>query len=114
VTSSKKALGEDFREAAGATGGAGSSEGGNETIRLRMINKVYELRREGLFENGEYCRDPWTKIIIYDYVRRKGSRPLTGEWITLGHFSHTASHVRPSSPTQRRRSRNASGMTWRD
>jgi len=90
----KKALGEDFREAAGATGGAYASEGGNEAIRLRMINKVYELRREGLFENGEYCSDPWIKIIIYDYVRRKGSRPLTGEWITLGHFPHTASHVK--------------------
>lgn len=90
----KDAIRVDFREAAEAIGGMYECEDGREVIRLKMINKFYELRKEGLFENDLYCRDSWAKIIICDYVRRKGSRPLTGEWITLGHFPHTASHVK--------------------
>lgn len=90
----KEAVGADFREAAEAIGGTNESAAGGEAIRLKMLNKVYELRKEGLFDNDIYCRDPWTKIIIYDYVRRRGRRPLTGEWIALGHFPHTASHVK--------------------
>lgn len=84
----------DFREAAEAIGGAYEPDAGKEAIRLEMINKVYELRKEGLFENDIPCSDSWAKIIICDYVRRKGRRPLTGEWIALGHFPHTASHVK--------------------
>ena len=71
------------------------ADNGREIIRLKMLNKPYEMRKEGLFENGEYCRDSWSKIIIYDYIRRKGrSKPFTGEWVTLGYFPNTASHVK--------------------
>ena len=90
----KEATAVNFKETAETIGGTYEAAGSRETIRLRMINRAYELRKEGLFDNGEYCPDPWTKIIIYDYVRRKGSSPLTGDWITLGHFPHTASHVK--------------------
>jgi len=90
----KEAMGVDFIGTAEAIGGTYESGDGKEAIRLKTINKVYELRKEGLFKNDEYCRDSWAKIIICDYVRRKGSRPLTGDWITLGHFPHTASHVK--------------------
>jgi hypothetical protein len=90
----KEAIGVDFREAAEAIGGRYGLEDGKEAISLRLINRVYELRKEGLFEKGEHSRDSWAKIIICDYVRRKGSRPLTGDWIALGHFPHTASHVK--------------------
>ena len=90
----KEAIRVDFREAAVATGGVYESNNGRDVIRLKMINKLYELRKEGLFKDNDYCRDPWTKIIIYDYVRRKGVSPLTGDWMTLGHFPDTASHVK--------------------
>jgi hypothetical protein len=90
----KEATAVNLKETAETIGGTYNAADGRETIRLRMINRVYELRKEGLFENDEYCPDPWTKIIIYDYVRRKGSSPLTEDWITLGHFPHTASHVK--------------------
>lgn len=90
----KEATAVNFKETAENLGGAYAAADGRETIRIRMLNRVYELRKEGLFENDEYCPDPWTKIIIYDYVRRKGSSRLTGDWITLGHFPHTASHVK--------------------
>jgi hypothetical protein len=90
----EEAVSMDFREAAERIGGAYVPDGGKETIRIRMTNKVYELRKKGLFENGSYCVDVWAKIIIYDYVRRKGSSPLTGERVTLGHFPRTATHVK--------------------
>ena len=90
----KKATVVDFRETAEAIGGLYESNNGSDVISLRMINTFYELRREGLFKDNVYCPDPWTKIIIYDYVRRKGVSPLTGDWITLGHFPNTASHVK--------------------
>jgi hypothetical protein len=54
--------------------------------------KEYEVRNEGLFEDDNYCQDSWSKIIIYDYVRRKGNIPLTGDWVSLGHFPGAASH----------------------
>lgn len=82
----------DFKEAAYAIGGHFAVRNGGETIRLNMMNKEYEVRKEGLFENDEYCQDSWSKIILYDYVRKKGNTPLTGDWVSLGHFPETASH----------------------
>lgn len=84
----------NLKEASGAIGGRYESKNGEEKIALKMLNKPYEMRRKGLYEGGIYCLDSWSKIIIYDYVRRKGSRPLTGEWVTLGYFPNTASHVK--------------------
>ncbi|MFZ2198243.1 MAG: DUF3786 domain-containing protein [Thermodesulfovibrionales bacterium] len=90
----KEAVAVDFREAAEAVGGSYASSGGKEAIRLRMINKTYEISKEGLFENNIYSSDTWARIIICDYVRRHSARPPTGELIGLGHFPHTASHVK--------------------
>lgn len=84
----------NFEETAAAVGGSYEMENSCEVIRLSMLNKPFEMRREGLFENGAYSHDSWAKIIIYDYIRRKGSKPLSGDWITLGHFPNTASHVK--------------------
>jgi hypothetical protein len=90
----KEAVMVDFRGTAEVIGGMYEIRDGAEAIRINMLYKAYELRKEGLFENGSYCRDAWARIIIYDYVRRKGARPLTGVLISLGHFPHTASHVK--------------------
>lgn len=84
----------NFKDASAAIGGGYEFKDGEERITLKMINKPYEIRRKGLYEKDTYCLDSWSKIIIYDYVRRKGSRPLTGEWVTLGYFPNTASHVK--------------------
>ncbi len=83
----------NFKEVANI-GGHYETRNGSEMIRVKMMNKFYEMRKEGLFEGNEYCQDSWTKIIIYDYIRRKGGKPLTGEWVTLGYFPNTASHVK--------------------
>ena len=84
----------NFKEVSGAIGGHFEVKNGGDIIRLKMLNKLYEMRKEGLFENGAYCHDSWSKIIMYDYIRRKGDKPLTGEWVTLGYFPNTASHVK--------------------
>ncbi|MBE7446748.1 MAG: DUF3786 domain-containing protein [Planctomycetia bacterium] len=84
----------NFQEAALAIGGDFEVRNGREIIKVTMINKPYEMRREGLFEDDVSCHDSWTKIIMYDYIRRKGSKPLTGDWVTLGYFPNTASHVK--------------------
>lgn len=84
----------NFKEAAIAIGGHFEAKDGGEMIRLTMLNKPYEMHKEGLFENDAYCHDSWPKIIIYDYIRRKGNKPLTGDWVTLGYFPNTASHVK--------------------
>ena len=90
----KEAVGKDFKETAEAIGGIYRTVGGNEAIVLKMIGTVYELRKKGLFQNNEYCRDVWARIIICDYIRRQGRKQLTGEWIPLGLFPHAASLVR--------------------
>lgn len=90
----KEALKVDFREAADAVGGKYNFLDNRETIGLIMLNRYYEIRKDGLFLDEEYCSDAWTKIIVYDYLRRQGRRPLTGQWISLGNFPHTASHVK--------------------
>lgn len=90
----EEAVSLDFEDAAERTGGTYIPDGGEGMIRIIMAGKVYELRKAGLFENGSYCMDAWTKIIIYDYMRRKGDSPLTGERVTLGHFPRTATHVK--------------------
>jgi hypothetical protein len=84
----------DFLKAARATGCRFETTDGKESIAVRMLGRDYELRKEGLFENSLPCRDVWAKIIICDYLRRQGTRPMTGDLITLGHFPHTASHVK--------------------
>ncbi|MBS1257616.1 MAG: hypothetical protein MAG551_00660 [Candidatus Scalindua arabica] len=100
----------DLKEAADAIGGnyhKGSPEAtlsassrsdsvGNSggVIRLKMMNDEYEVRNEGLFKGNQYCHDSWSKIIIYDYVRRKGNISLTGDWVSLGHFHDAASHTK--------------------
>ncbi|MBI5076745.1 MAG: DUF3786 domain-containing protein [Nitrospirae bacterium] len=90
----KKALKVDFRAAAGSLGAEYQYCGGRETLSLKMLTRDYEVRKDGLFMDNKYCRDAWTKIIVYDYIRRQGRTPLTGEWISLGNFPHTASHVK--------------------
>jgi len=84
----------DFRAAADAVGGAYQCHDSREVIRLKMLTTDYEVRKDGLFMDNERCSDAWTKIILYDYLRRQGRKPLTGEWISLGNFPHTASHVK--------------------
>ncbi len=90
----KEVVAMDFREAAEATECRFGEVDGKESITVRMLNREYVFRKEGLFENGLPSRDVWAKIIIYDYLRRKGASSLRGELITLGHFPHTASHVK--------------------
>jgi hypothetical protein len=90
----KEAVGVDFKETAGTIGAMYKVVGDTEAIVLTMISTVYELRKEGLFRNDIYCSDLWAKIIICDYVRRQGRKPLTGEWVPLGLFPHTASLVK--------------------
>lgn len=84
----------NFRETASAIGAYFEVKNGCEIIKLKMMSKLYEMRKEGLFEYDTYCSDSWSKIIIYDYIRRKGNKALTGNWVTLGHFPNTASHVK--------------------
>lgn len=84
----------DFEEAARTVGGHYETLNENGTITLKLMDKIYEMRKEGLFENSEYCKDSWTKIIVYDYLIRMGKEPLSGEWVTLGSFRNTASHVK--------------------
>ncbi len=90
----KEAVSVDFRQRADAVGGTYISCEGKEAIRLNMIDRQYELNKEGLHENNVYSRDTWARIIICDYIRRQTIRPHTGELIGLGHFPHTASHVK--------------------
>jgi hypothetical protein len=84
----------NFKEVADAIGGLYEIRNGSEIIRIKMTNKFYKMSKEGLFEGNGYCQDSWSKIIIYDYILRKGKEPLTGEWVTLGYFPNTASHVK--------------------
>jgi len=90
----KEAAARDFQEAAKATGSRYETGDGKESLIVRMLNREYIFRKDGLFENSLPCRDVWARIIICDYLRRKGSPSLTGDLITLGHFPHTASHVK--------------------
>lgn len=90
----KEAAGTDFKETAGTIGGTYKTADGREAIVLQLIGTQYELRKEGLFLNGACCEDVWAKIIVCDYVRRKGKKPLSGELIPLGLFPHTASLVK--------------------
>jgi hypothetical protein len=84
--------GVDLKEAADAIGGNYENRDGRGVIRLNMMNKEYEVRNDGLFDNDTYCEHSWSKIIIYDYVRMKGNVPLTGNWVSMGHFPDAASH----------------------
>ncbi|GAX59628.1 hypothetical protein SCALIN_C04_0116 [Candidatus Scalindua japonica] len=82
----------DLKEAADAIGGNYDKRNGRGSIRLKMMNKEYEVNNEGLFADAKYVEHSWSKIIIYDYVRRKGEIPLTGDWVSMGHFPDAASH----------------------
>ncbi|GJQ57807.1 MAG: DUF3786 domain-containing protein [Candidatus Scalindua sp. AMX11] len=84
----------NFKESARSIGGHYENRDGRETIKLQLMDKIYEMRPEGLFQNSEYCKDSWTKIIVYDYLTRMGKQPLSGDWVTLGCFRNTASHVK--------------------
>ncbi|MCP4268508.1 MAG: DUF3786 domain-containing protein [Candidatus Brocadiaceae bacterium] len=84
--------GVNLKEAADAIGGNYANRNGVDVVRFKMMNKEYEVRNEGLFFNDKYVEHSWSKIIMYDYVRRKGEIPLTGDWVSLGHFPDAASH----------------------
>ncbi len=84
----------NFKESALTTGCHYENSKGSESVTIKLMDKKYEMRKEGLFENIEYCKDSWTKIIVYDYLIRMGKQPLSGDWVTLGCFRNTASHVK--------------------
>lgn len=113
-----EAIHTDFKDAAAAIGGHAEIINGREIIQLKMMNKTFEMRKEGLFENDAYCHDSWSKIILYDYIRRKGNIPLSGDWVTLGHFPNTASHVKAFQRSAEEKvaatfNKNTSGLTAR-
>ena len=82
----------DFRAAAAAIGAQYEADG--DVIKLAMLNGPVEVCRNGLFEKGAYCGDSWSKLIVYDYVLRKGNAPLAGEWVPFAQFPRTPSHVK--------------------
>ena len=82
----------DFEAAAQAIGAEYDAQ--SDVITMDMVSNPIEVRREGLFETGEYCRDSWSKLIVYDYVLRKGNVPLANEWVPFEHFPKTPSHVK--------------------
>ena len=69
----------DLKEAAAAIGGDYENRDGGGVIKLKMMNREYEVRNEGLFVDDSYCEHSWSKIIIYDYVRMKGDKKKTEE-----------------------------------
>ncbi|MEI6808697.1 MAG: DUF3786 domain-containing protein [bacterium] len=81
-----------FKESAAALGA--EYDAGKDVIKLVLLNSLVEVRREGLFEKDVYCRDSWRKLIVYDYVLRKGRAPLSNEWVPFEHFPRTPSHVK--------------------
>jgi hypothetical protein len=91
--------GTDFESVAAAIGGEFEVVDGEETIQLRMTNKPYQLRRQRLFEGGEPCHDSWVKMIIYDYIRRRGSRPVSADWVAFDCFPNTPSHIKAFQKT---------------
>jgi len=90
----KEAIALEFRITAEVTDCRYETRDGIESMGVRMLNRDYILQRNGLYERDLRCRDVRAKIILCDYLRRRGTQPLTGDLITLGHFSHTASHVK--------------------
>ncbi len=82
----------NLKEAADTIGAKFVGSKGDCIIRLKMMNREYGVSNEGLFLDDKYVEHSWSKIIIYDYVRRKGNIPLTGDWVSLGHFPDAASH----------------------
>lgn len=89
----REAVEADFKAVAEATGGEYSYSSEREAVKIRMINRLYEMQRGGLFEDGIYSQDSWAKIIIYDYILRKGTQSLIGDRVALGYFPSTASLV---------------------
>jgi hypothetical protein len=90
----RDAVATDFRETAEIIGAAyhEGSQGGE--LAFRVLNRIYVLRKTGLFDEKGCSPAPWMKIIICDYIRRRGRKELTGKWMALGHFPHTASHIK--------------------
>lgn len=89
----------DLKGVAPAIGADFEVVDGVQCIRLALLNRPCELRKEGLFEGGEQCRDSWVKMIVYDYVRRKGGAPVTGDWVAFDHFPRTPSHIKAFQKT---------------
>ncbi len=82
----------DFAEAARATGLEYQRE--SDALEARVLNRRFEVRHEGLFEDGAACHDSWYRLIIYDFVIRQGEAGLTGERVPLESFPNTPSHIK--------------------
>jgi len=82
----------DFEAAAKATGAKYVEE--RDLLAIVMLGEEFEVRREGLFRDGEYCHDSWDRLIVYDYVLRMGGAGLTGERVPFLHFPKTPSHLK--------------------
>ena len=82
----------DFAEAALATGTEYSAD--HDIIKLTMLGRPFEVRRTGLFENGGYCRDSWNRLIIYDFLLRKGNTGLKSKRVPFEEFPKTPSHIK--------------------
>jgi len=82
----------DFKEAALATGTEYKADG--DMIIVSMLGRPFEVMRSGLHENGEYCSDSWNRLIIYDFMLRKGGIALNGARVPFEEFPKTPSHVK--------------------
>jgi hypothetical protein len=90
----QEAAATEFRETAEAIGATYLEGPQGEEISLRVLNRIYVLKKTGLYDEKGGSPTPWMKIIICDYIRRIGRKELTGKWIAPGQFPNTASHVK--------------------
>jgi hypothetical protein len=90
----REAAATDFRETAELIGAANLEGSQAGEMVLRVLNREYVLRKTGLYDDKGCSPTPWMKIIVCDYIRRRGRKELTGKWMALGHFPHTASHIK--------------------
>ena len=73
----QEAAATDFRQTAEVVGAAYLEGPQGEEIALRVLNRIYVLRKTACTTKTTAAPLPWMKIIVCDYILRRGRTELT-------------------------------------
>ncbi len=84
----------DFASLAGGLGADYGEEGGRAYLRLAYFGQPVQVFKDELVFPPEAAENPWTAIVIYNYIASQGNQPLAGQWITFQTLPNSVSKAK--------------------
>ncbi len=99
----------DFASLAGGLGADYGEELGRPYLRLLYFGRPVQVFKDELVFPPGAAENPWTAIVIYNYIASQGNQPLAGQWITLQTLPNSVSKAKTLDSLEKKLAAHFSG-----